>query len=80
MRPVDGALVKRVQRNEPGAMDELIRATYTDAFQLASRMLGHQEDAKDATQEVFIRVVKGVDAFRAESSCPTWRHSAPVTV
>lgn len=80
MKPVDGALVKRVQRNETGAMDELIRSTYADVFQLCRRMLGNQEDAKDATQEVFIRVVKGVIAFRAEAAFSTWLHSVTVNV
>ena len=80
MHPVDSALVKRVQRNEAGAMDELIRATYSDVFSLCRRMLGNREDAADATQEVFIRVVRGVLAFRGESAFATWLHSVTVNV
>lgn len=80
MRPVDGALVRRVQRDEPGAMDELIKATYGDVFQLCRRMLGNREDAADATQEVFIRVVRGVFGFRAESAFSTWLHQVTVNV
>ena len=80
MRPVDPALVRAVQRNTPGAMDELIRATYGDVYSLARRLMGNPEDAADATQEVFIRVVRGVLAFRAEAAFSTWLHTVTVNV
>lgn len=80
MRPVDPALVRAVQLNTPGAMDELIRATYGDVYSLARRLMGNPEDAADATQEVFIRVVRGVLAFRAEAAFSTWLHTVTVNV
>ena len=71
---VDPALVHAVQRGEPGAMDELIRGTYTDVYALCRRLLGDPSDAADATQEVYVRVVKSVLAFRGESAFGTWLH------
>lgn len=38
----------------------------------ALRMLGHREDAEDATQEVFQRVFKGLQSFRGQSNIYTW--------
>lgn len=75
---VDTALVAAVQRGEAGAMDALIRATYTDVYALCRRLLGDPSDAADATQEVYVRVVRSVLAFRGESAFGTWLHRVTV--
>ncbi len=38
------------------------------------RILGNDEDAMDATQETFARVIKHYDAFRQEASPLTWMY------
>lgn len=73
-------LVRAVQRGEPGAMDDLIRGTYTDVYALCRRLLGDPADAADATQEVYLRVVKSVLAFRGESAFGTWLHRVTTNV
>lgn len=77
---VDAALVHAVQRGEPGAMDDLIRGTYTDVYALCRRLLGDPADAADATQEVYLRVVKSVLAFRGDSAFGTWLHRVTTNV
>ena len=77
---VDPELVRAVQRGEPGAMDDLIRATYTSVYALCQRLLGDPADAADATQEVYVRVVRSVLGFRAESAFGTWLHRVTVNV
>lgn len=77
---VDPDLVRSVQRGEAGAMDALIRATYTDVYALCRRLLADPQDAADATQEVYVRVVRSVLGFRAESSFGTWLHRVTVNV
>ena len=77
---VDPELVRAVQRGEAGAMDSLIRATYADVYALCRRLLGDPTDAADATQEVYVRVVRSVIGFRAESSFGTWLHRVTVNV
>ena len=77
---VDPALVRAVQRGEKGAMDALIRASYTDVYALCRRLLGDPADAADATQEVYVRVVRSVMAFRGESAFGTWLHRVTVNV
>lgn len=61
-------------------MDALIRATYADVYALARRLLGDPSDAADATQEVYLRVVRSVLGFRGESSFGTWLHRVTVNV
>jgi RNA polymerase sigma-70 factor (ECF subfamily) len=77
---VDPALVHAVQRGEKGAMDALIRASYADVYALCRRLLGDPADAADATQEVYLRVVRSVLAFRGESAFGTWLHRVAVNV
>jgi RNA polymerase sigma-70 factor (ECF subfamily) len=77
---VDPALVRAVQRGETGAMDALIRGTYADVYALCRRLLGDPADAADATQEVYLRVVRSVLGFRGEAAFGTWLHRVAVNV
>lgn len=77
---VDPEIVRAAQRGEPGAMDALIRATYADVYVLCRRLLGDPADAADATQEVYVRVVRSVLGFRAEAAFGTWLHRVTVNV
>jgi RNA polymerase sigma-70 factor (ECF subfamily) len=77
---VDPALVRACQRGEAGALDALIRETYTDVYALCRRMLADREEAADATQEVFVRVMRSVVGFRGEAAFGTWLHRVTVNV
>ncbi len=67
-------IVKRAQRGEPAALDEMIRMLQPKMYGLAMRMLWHPEDAKDATQEILLRVVTHLATFRGNSSFLTWAY------
>src|SRR5262249_36909959 len=43
-----------------------------DVYRLALRFLWHPQDAEDATQEILVRIITGLAAFRGESSFRTW--------
>jgi RNA polymerase sigma-70 factor (ECF subfamily) len=77
---VDPALIRAVQRGEAGAMDGLIRASYADVYALCRRLLGDSSDAADATQEVYLRVVRAVMGFRGEAAFGTWLHRVTINV
>lgn len=77
---VDPELVRAVQRGDAGAMDALIRSTYTSVYALCKRLLVDPSDAADATQEVYVRVVRSVLGFRAEAAFGTWLHRITVNV
>jgi len=61
-------------------MDTLIRASYADVYALCRRLLGDSSDAADATQEVYLRVVRAVMGFRGEAAFGTWLHRVTVNV
>lgn len=41
-------------------------------FRRANRLLGNEADAQEAVQEIFIRVVKGVERFDRRAAVTTW--------
>lgn len=77
---VSPELVRAVQRGQPGAMEDLIRATHVDVHRLALRILRDPTDAADATQEVFLRVMRSVVGFRGDAAFGTWLHRITVNV
>lgn len=64
--------VKQAQNGDRAALEQVVRATQDRIYGLALRMLWHPEDAKDATQEILIRVITHLGSFRGESSFTTW--------
>jgi RNA polymerase sigma-70 factor, ECF subfamily len=54
-------------------MEDLIERSYRPAYTLALRLLGNPEDAAEATQEAYVRMVRGLRRFRGEAGAfPTW--------
>jgi RNA polymerase sigma factor (sigma-70 family) len=64
--------VKRIQQGDQLALEELIAQVQGKVYGLALRTLWHPEDARDATQEILLRVVTHLATFRSESSFSTW--------
>ncbi|MBV9452910.1 MAG: RNA polymerase sigma factor, partial [Rubrobacter sp.] len=51
---------------------ELVRRHQAIVYRSCYRILGDREDAKDASQEVFIRAYRKLDTFRGRSAFKTW--------
>lgn len=66
--------VKKAQQSDAAALESLIAEIQGKVYGLALRMLWHPEDAKDATQEILLRVVTHLASFRGESSFSTWAY------
>jgi RNA polymerase sigma factor (sigma-70 family) len=67
-------LVRRARQGDPDSLERLVAAIQDRVYGLALRMLWHPEDARDATQEILIRIVTRLGTFRGESSFSTWTH------
>ena len=72
------ALVDALRRSEPGAFDEFVHAAHPVVYTLAYRITGNAEDAKDVTQEVFVRAWRGLKNFRGDANLGTWLHRITV--
>ena len=68
----DWRLVEALRLREPTAAEWLV-ATYGDrAYRLAIGITGNQQDAEEAVQDAFWKVVSKIDTFRGESSLRSW--------
>jgi RNA polymerase sigma factor (sigma-70 family) len=54
------------------AVDALIMAIQPGIYKLAVHVLGNRDDAADASQEILLKVVTHLSAFRSESAFATW--------
>jgi RNA polymerase sigma-70 factor (ECF subfamily) len=52
--------------------DEVYDRFRRPVWRLARRMTGSEEDARDATQEIFLRIWRGLPGFRGEAKLSTW--------
>jgi RNA polymerase sigma-70 factor, ECF subfamily len=68
----DSALVARLQAGSEEAYEALVERFQKPVYNLALRLIDRPGDAGDITQEVFIKVFRGVASFRGQSSLRTW--------
>jgi RNA polymerase sigma factor (sigma-70 family) len=69
---VETDLVTQAQAGNREAMDEVLSNASSLVYRLAIRMLGDPEDARDASQEILMRIASGLGTYRGESAFRTW--------
>jgi RNA polymerase sigma-70 factor (ECF subfamily) len=65
-------LVARCRRGEPEAFSRLVALHEGMVFNLAARLLGDSEEARDVAQNVFLHVYRKLGQFEARSALRTW--------
>lgn len=65
-------LVTEATKGNKTALEGIAVAIQDDVFHLALRMLVNPDDAKEATQEILIKVITNLSSFRFESQFKTW--------
>ncbi len=80
MTEADLALVSRLRHGDQSAFDTLVRQHQKDLFRLAYRMTRNAEDAKDLSQEAFLRAYRGLGSFDGRSSLSTWLYRITVNL
>jgi len=68
----DRALVEAAQRGDRRALDDLLRRHYPRVFAICRRILHHEADAADATQEALLAAVRGLARFDGNAAFGTW--------
>lgn len=74
MNDIEKLLVKRSKSGDIEAFEQLIFDYQKKAYNIALRIMGNQEDAKDMCQEAFIRIYKSIEGFKEQSSFSTWMY------
>ena len=68
----DEVLVERARERDPAAYEELFHRYRTDAYRVAFRLLGHDQDALDVVQEGLIKAFSGLQDFDGRSGFRYW--------
>jgi RNA polymerase sigma-70 factor, ECF subfamily len=70
--PSETSLIARLRARDLIAFEELVAHFERPVYALCFRLLGDAEEARDAAQETFLKVYRGLTGFRAESGLKTW--------
>jgi RNA polymerase sigma-70 factor (ECF subfamily) len=68
----DEALCARVATRDERAFDQLVERYQARAYRLAWSLLRDAEDARDVSQEAFLRVYQSATRFRGDARFSTW--------
>lgn len=74
------ALIQRTKAGDTAAFEQLMIATQHRVASVAWRMLENREDARDAVQEVFLRVYRNLKRFKEGQSFHPWLYRISVNV
>ncbi|MBI3948936.1 MAG: sigma-70 family RNA polymerase sigma factor [Acidobacteria bacterium] len=72
MQLTDEQIVQRTLEGEIEAFSILVRRWEKKVYGLAYRMLGQYEDARDASQEIFLTVYRNLSKFRGDAKFSSW--------
>jgi RNA polymerase sigma factor (sigma-70 family) len=70
----ESQVITQALSGDRAAIERLLIILQPRIYRLAVRMLWHPDDAKDATQEILIRIVSNLSSFRGESAFSTWSY------
>ncbi len=65
-------LIERCKRGSVEAFGELVELYQNKVYTICIHLTGNPEDAKDLSQETFIRLYRALPGFRGQSAFSTW--------
>jgi RNA polymerase sigma-70 factor (ECF subfamily) len=68
----DSRILRGLRAGFEESYEELIQKYEQPVYCIVYRLVGNRSDACDVTQEVFLKVFRGVGSFREQSSLRTW--------
>ena len=78
IRISDDSLARKAQTGDPESLRTLIHRLYPGVYAFVFRMLHHEEDARDVTQDVFLRMSAHIHEYRGEYKVTTWLFRIPI--
>ena len=68
----DGQFIERLKRGESAAFETLVNERSGEIYGLLYRLTENPEEARDLTQETFLRAFQSIRSFRGDSDLRTW--------
>jgi len=72
LEPCDEDLCRRIAQQDGGAFDLLVERYQERAYRIAWSVVRDREDAKDCSQEAFIRLHESAGSFAGQAKFSTW--------
>jgi len=73
LRPAsEDQFLERLRRGEAAAYERLVAEQSGDVYALLFRLTNDPEEARDLTQETFLRAFQSINRFRGDSTLKTW--------
>ena len=72
MAEPSAVLVRRAQAGDRDALSTLVQSQQTYVYSIAMSLMHNPADAADMTQEAFIRLMRSLGTYRAETKFTTW--------
>ena len=76
--PEEAALLQRLRAGDEAAFEVLVRTYGGRLMAVAHRILGNEEDARDAVQEAFLSAFRSLGSFEGNSRLSTWIHQIAI--
>jgi len=70
--PSEDQFLEKLRRGDALAYERLVADHSGDVYALLYRLTTDPEEARDLTQETFLRAFQSIDRFRGDSSLKTW--------
>ena len=64
--------LEKLRRGDALAYERLVAENSGDVYALLFRLTSDAEEARDLTQETFLRAFQSIDRFRGDASLKTW--------
>lgn len=68
------ALVHAARDGSHPAFEELVRRTHASTYTLARRLVTDEDDAREVTQEAYLRAFRSIRKFRGDAQFSTWMY------
>lgn len=72
VRPDEATILLELKAGSEEAFASLIAQYHAPVYSLVARTVRNPSDAPDLTQEIFIKVFRGIRGFKGDSSLRTW--------
>lgn len=69
---VEDQFLERLRRGETAAFEQVVAEHSGDVYALLYRMTSDPEEARDLTQETFLRAFQSIGRFRGDANLRTW--------
>ena len=70
--PAEDQFLERLRRGDAMAYERLVAEQSNDVYALLYRLTSDPEEARDLTQETFLRAFQSIERFRGDASLKTW--------